>query len=159
MIKHLEATAIHAIPAEEIANGFRLLVMREFQSNAAPSAFAMIEQHLLRSPQRQNRHGLSFACAFRPEIVAWLSDYLGRPSSRDGEGRLMRNPRWPVLQWRWEDCCWPDGVATIEWFAEVVFRDEPCWRAFRQCWSRRLAGTIEGEGDPVSTIAPGAGSL
>lgn len=145
MIEHREATAIHAVPVEEIANGFRLLVMREFQSDASPSAFAMIEQHLLRSPQRQNRHGVSFACAFLPEVVAWLSDYLGRPSHRDGEGRIMRNPRWPALHWRREDRCWPDGVATIEWFAEAAFQDEPSCRAFRERWSARLAGAR----DPV----------
>lgn len=139
-MKHREATAIHAVPVEETAKGFRLLVMREFQSGAAPSAFAMIEQHLLRSPQRQNRHGLSFACALLPEVVAWLSDYLGRPSSRDGEGRLMRNPRWPTLLWSREDHNWPEGVATIEWFGEAVFQDEDSWRAFREHWRVRLAG-------------------
>ena len=99
---HQEATAIHAVAAGRMANGFRLLVLREFRSDIAPPAFALIEQHLLRSPERKNRHGVSFASTFRPEIMDWLIAELGRPSRRAADGDARRNSRWPQITWHRE---------------------------------------------------------
>src|SRR5271170_4473455 len=79
-----EATAVHAVPAQWLECGFRLLVLRELRAENEPPAFAWIEQHLLRTPQRLTRHGLFFGLAFRPEIMAWLSEHLGRPSLARG---------------------------------------------------------------------------
>jgi hypothetical protein len=135
-----EPAAIHAVAAEPLDRGFRLLVLREFPAEAEPSAYARIDQTLLRAPERQGRHGLSFATAFRPEIVAWLSDDLGRPTLHDASGRPHRNPRWPHLAWRRADRSWPDGVRTVEWFVEVEFHDAAAWARFRRRWGRRLAG-------------------
>ena len=71
-----EATAVHAVPAQWLECGFRLLILRELRTENEPPAFAWIEQHLLRTPQRLTRHGLFFGMAFRPEIMAWLSEHL-----------------------------------------------------------------------------------
>jgi hypothetical protein len=143
---HQEATAIHAIPAMANACGFRLLVLREFRQDAAPPAFALIEQRLLRTPERKNRHGLSFAAAFRPEIMDWLIAQLGRPSLHAPAGQAYRNPRWPSLTWHAEDRSWPDGLKTVEWFAEVTFADEASWAAFEARWRGRLLGESEDAG-------------
>ncbi len=86
-----EATAIHAVPAQWLDCGFRLLVMREFHTGKEPPAFAFIEQRLLRTPERLSRHGLSFASTFLPGIMAWLSHCLGCPSLRDAAGSPYGN--------------------------------------------------------------------
>ncbi|MGA7808028.1 hypothetical protein [Bradyrhizobium sp.] len=145
MDTHSHATAIRAVPAQWLDCGFRLLVMRQYHADGAPPAFALIEQRLLRTPQRFGRHGLSFANTFLPEVMAWLSDHLGRPSLHDDSRRPSRNPRWPVLRWQSEDRLWPDGMRTTEWFAEVDFRDAAAWVAFAERWHDRLRGGIAGE--------------
>ncbi len=137
---HSEATSIHALPAARTQRGFRLLVLREFRADDQPPAFASIAQQILREPQRRNRHGVSFAAAFRPEIMDWLSTNLGRPSQRDGEGTAWRNPRWPVTTWHSQERTWPDGVRTIEWSVDVTFADVATWAAFAACWQDRLDG-------------------
>jgi hypothetical protein len=90
-----EPTAIHAVPAQCLDRGFRLLILRELHTGEEPPAFAWIDQYLLRTPQRLSRHGLSFASTFLPEIMAWLTDLLGRPSLRASTGEPYRNSRWP----------------------------------------------------------------
>jgi hypothetical protein len=145
--RHQEATAIHAVPAVRTERGFRLLVLREFRAADAPPAFALIGQEILRSPERRNRHGVSFALAFRPDIMDWLIATLGRPSQREGNGDAQRNPRWPKFAWHCEDRTWPDGIATIEWYADVAFQDDAAWSAFAAHWSARLDGISEG-GEP-----------
>ena len=140
MIHDEEATAVQAVPAQRIARGFRLLVLREIRTEKAPPAFAFIEQRLLRSPDRRNRHGVSFATAFLPDVVAWLSGHFGRPSLREGEGPPHRNALWPTLQWYRESRLWTDGTNSIEWFAEIMFRDETSASAFEQRWDDRLKG-------------------
>lgn len=137
------ATAIHAVPAERLDRGFRLLVLRQYHVERAPPAFAWIDQRLLRTPPRLSRHGLFFANTFRPEIVAWLSEQLGRPSLRDATGRAHRNPRWPTMRWHSQDRSWPDGTRTIEWFVDVGFQDVASWTAFQRRWHEQLGG-IEG---------------
>jgi hypothetical protein len=141
---HQAPAAIHAVPAEPLDRGFRLLVLREFPAEAEPSAYARIEQGLLRAPERLGRHGLSFATAFRPEIVAWLSDELGRPTLHDASGRPCRNPRWPHLAWRRADRSWPGGARTVEWFVEADFHEAVAWARFQRCWGERLAGETQG---------------
>ncbi len=140
---HQEATAIYAAPAERIACGFRLLVMREFRAGDTPPAFAVIAQQILRSPERRNRHGVSFAAAFRPEIMDWLITELGRPAQRQAGAEARRNPRWPALSWHSEDCVWPDGIATIEWHVDIVFADEASCAAFETRWQGRLSAESE----------------
>lgn len=138
---HAEATAIHPVPAVLEPQGFRLLVMRELQlEEGAPPAFALMEQGLLRLPHRLNRHSLFFANTFRPEIFAWLSAELGRPSQRDGAGLARRNPRWPALAWHRAPRAWPDGAASVEWSVSVHFPEAACWSAFRTRWQARLDG-------------------
>jgi len=143
MILQEEATAIHAIPAQWLERGFRLLILRELHTDKESPAFAWVEQHMLRSPQRLSRHGLFFASTFLPEIMAWLSEYLGRPSLRDSTGRPCRNTRWPILTWHGEDRLWASGNHTIEWFVDVIFPDEASWTAFQQHWHGRLMGKTE----------------
>jgi hypothetical protein len=140
MIQHHQPTAVHPVPAQRIAGGFRLLVMREFRAESAPSAFAFMEQRLLRSPERRNRHGFSFASAFLPEVMTWLSGHLGRPSLREGAGPPYRNSLWPTLNWHCESRHWTDGTRTIEWFVEMTFRDETLASVFEQRWNDRLKG-------------------
>lgn len=141
-----EATAIHAVPARWLECGFRLLILRELRTENEPPAFAWIEQLLLRTPQRLTRHGLFFGLAFRPEIMAWLSEHLGRPSLREGTGKPYRNPLWPVSAWHGEPRPWPGGTQTIEWFVDVVFQDQASWTAFRQRWHGRLMGKVDEPG-------------
>ena len=117
-----EATAVHAVPAQWLECGFRLLILRELRTENEPPAFAWIEQHLLRTPQRLTRHGLFFGMAFRPEIMAWLSEHLGRPSLREGTGKPSRNPLWPNSGWYGEPRLWPGDIHTIEWFVDVAFK-------------------------------------
>ncbi len=138
MTSHAEATAIHALPAIRGEQGFRLLVMRELREDGMPPAFALIAQGILREPQRRNRHGVSFAATFRPEIMDWLSTQLGRPSQRDAEGTAWRNPRWPTITWHSEERTWPDGIKTVEWSVDVTFADASAWTAFAACWQDRL---------------------
>jgi hypothetical protein len=135
-----EATAIDAVPARWLDCGFRLLVLRQFHSAGAPPAFAVIEQRLLRAPQRLSRHGLSFAKTFLPEVMAWLLDQLGRPSQRAAAGPARRNPRWPALGWHGEARLWPDGTRTTEWFVDVRFQELATWTAFQAHWQQRLTG-------------------
>ena len=134
------ATAIDAVPARWLDCGFRLLVLRQFHIAGAPPAFALIEQRLLRTPQRFSRHGLAFANTFLPEVMAWLIDQLGRPSRRPAAGPARRNPRWPALGWHGEARLWPDGTRTTEWFVDVRFQDTATWTAFQAHWQRRLTG-------------------
>jgi hypothetical protein len=135
-----EAGCINAVPAQLRERGFRLLILRAFRKESEPPAFAWIEQQLFRTPERLGRHGLFFGSAFRPEIVTWLSERLGRPSVRDN-GRPRRNPRWPIVSWRGEDRLWADGAQTTEWFVDVIFNDDESWTDFRQCWRERLLET------------------
>jgi hypothetical protein len=138
---HLDANCIHAVPAQWLERGFRLLVLRELRADAAPPAFAWIGQLLLRTPERLSRHGLYFGNAFRPEIMTWLIEHLGRPSVRDSEDSpARRNPSWPGLAWHQENRDWPDGLHTTEWFVDVTFPEEAHWTAFRQHWRDRLLG-------------------
>lgn len=140
---HEEPTAIHAMPAELNDSGFRLLVVREFRSPDAPPAFALVGQYLLRTPQRLNRHGISFALTFRPEVMAALSEDLGRPSLRQDEGPARRNPRWPVLTWSSVPRLWADGTTTIEWCADAAFPEPAAWALFRARFADRLDGRLE----------------
>jgi hypothetical protein len=147
MKEHCEATAIHAVPAVAIAGGFRLVVMRELRTDSGTPAFAFIEQRLVRSPERRNRHGVSFALAFRPEIMAWLIEDLGRPAERDAQGGVRANARWPRLTWFEAHREWADGVRTVEWFADISFQDDASRCAFARVWHARLMG--EGEADEM----------
>jgi hypothetical protein len=137
---HAEATAIHAIPAQPLERGFSLLLLREYPTRERPSAFAFIDQSLMRSPERSVSHGLWFAGAFLPEIVAWLSEDLGRPTLHDAANKPHRNPRWPGQSWRSAERCWPDGVRTIEWSIEVAFDDDEGCARFQRRWGERLRG-------------------
>ncbi len=140
MHQHDEFTAIHAVPARMLERGFRLLALRQVHAPAAPPAFSVIDQHILRRPERLSRHAVFFASTFLPEIMAWLSALLGRPALHDAVGSARRNPRWPALTWHREDRSWPDGTNTTEWLVEVAFQDEASWTAFRQRWAARLEG-------------------
>ncbi len=140
---HSQATVVHAVPAEWLDRGFQLLVLRQYHVEGTPPAFAWIDQRLLRTPQRLSRHGLFFANTFLPEVVAWLSEQLGRPSLRDATGRSQRNPRWPTMRWHGKNRSWPDGTCTTEWFVDVGFQDVASWIAFQRRWQERLSG-IEG---------------
>ncbi|MFG1403252.1 hypothetical protein [Xanthobacter sediminis] len=145
---HGTPTAVHAVPAELGPSGFRLLVMREFRAPDGPPGFALLEQYLLRAPHRLNRHGIAFALTFRPEVMAGLSEAIGRPALRDDAGRVGRNPRWPQLRWCAEQRHWADGTETAEWWAKVDFPDAAGWTAFRARFACRLDG--------VSPPAPAA---
>ncbi len=138
-----DANAIHAVPAEGRPCGFRLLVLRELQAETEPPAFALIEQRLFRAPHRVTRHGLFFGRAFLPDVTAWLIREVGRPSTRDGGGGLVRNPRWPVTTWQREPRRWPGDIRTVEWFVDVDFANQRSWTAFRSRWQARLAGEVE----------------
>ena len=129
---------IRPVPAESLDAGFRLLTLREFRSENEPSGFAWIDQQIFRTPLRPSRHGVSFGHAFLPEIMAWLSERLGRPSLRAGDGGVFHNPRWPVMSWHREDRLWPGGIRTIEWSVAVTFLNETLWDMFREYWYDRL---------------------
>jgi hypothetical protein len=135
-------TAIHAVPATLGACGFRQLMIRQFNAGAVPPAFAVIDQRLMRNPQRLGRHGVSFAATFLPEIMSWLIDHLGRPSLHDASGRAFRNPRWPVVCWHDEERLWPSGAVTVEWSADVAFQDASSWMAFQTRWHHLLQPEI-----------------
>lgn len=137
---HADATAIHAVPATETENGFRLLVMRELMSAEEPSGFAVIEQRLLRAPPRTIRHGVAFALAFGPKAVAWLSLHLGKPAARDADGTVIRNADWPQLAWRRQQRVWADGTHSIEWSADIRFSDPATREAFARAFAAELAG-------------------
>jgi len=139
----LQPTAIHAMAAELRDCGFRLLMIRQFDAGAVPPAFAIIDQHLMRMPERRG-HGVLFAATFLPDVMAWLIDHLGPPSLHDASGRTHRNPRWPVVRWHDEELTWPSGAVTAEWFAEVAFQDHASWLAFRSRWQERLKGIETG---------------
>ncbi|MFG1465666.1 hypothetical protein V5F77_22545 [Xanthobacter sp. DSM 24535] len=150
------SACIHAVPAQWLAQGFRLLTLREFHAASAPPAFAWIEQQLLRAPQRLGRHGLFFANTFRPEIMAWLSLDLGRPSQHPPTGPAQRNPLWPALEWHGEERQWPDGAATREWFVDVTFPRLISWTAFQQRWRARLMAETEDVARAPDADAPHA---
>lgn len=135
-----EPTSIVAVPALLVPNGFRLLVMREFTSASAPSAFAMIEQRLLRPPTRAVRHGLAFALAFTPEAMTTLGHHLGRPSLPGPDDRRVRNPLWPRLAWHREVGRWPDETPTIEWSADILLPDDGAAADFDRWFRAELAG-------------------
>ncbi|MFG1419468.1 hypothetical protein V5F38_18710 [Xanthobacter sp. V0B-10] len=137
---HETPTAVHAVPAAAGPSGFRLLVMREFRAPDGPPGFALMEQYLLRAPHRLNRHGIAFALTFRPEVMAGLSEAIGRSAVRDEAGRAGRNPRWPHLRWHAEPRRWADGTDTVEWWAQVDFPDAAAWAAFRARFAGRLDG-------------------
>jgi hypothetical protein len=139
------ATDIRAVSVVRLDCGFRLLVLRQYHIEGAPPAFALIEQRLLRTPQRFGRHGLFFANTFLPDVTAWLSEHLGRPSLRGPTEQPQRNPRWPIMKWHAEDRAWPDGTDTTEWFVDVTFHDLSSWRAFLQRWHAQLLGEIESD--------------
>ena len=144
------AASIEAVPAEWLERGFRLLILRQFQMECEPPAFALIEQHLLRPPQRLSRHGLSFSTTFLPEIMAWLIEFLGRPTLHDADGKPCRNELWPALTWQGEDRHWQDGSCTLEWFVQVVFPEEAASAAFQRRWHHRLSGESEPQGQEQS---------
>jgi hypothetical protein len=142
---HQEVNYIHAVPAQWLERGFRLLTLRELHDETKPPAFAWIEQRLLRTPERLSRHGLFFGNAFRPEVMAWLIEHLGRPSIRDNDDSpARRNASWPELAWHREKREWPEGFRTTEWFVDVIFPVEAHWTVFQQYWRDRLLG----ENDP-----------
>ncbi|WP_238121714.1 MULTISPECIES: hypothetical protein [unclassified Xanthobacter] len=147
---HTDATAIHAVPARLRPWGFEVLVLREFRPADAPPAFARIEQHLLRAPERLNRHGVSFALALRPEIVSALTGLVGRPSQRDAADRPIRNPLWPALTWQARPYDWPDGTRTTEWWAQARFPTFAPWDALR----RQFAPALAGHGAPCPSPSP-----
>ncbi|MFG1347451.1 hypothetical protein V5F59_21370 [Xanthobacter autotrophicus DSM 431] len=137
-----ECLAVRAVAATPLPQGFRVLVMREFLSDDGPSAFAVIEQQVLRAPPRPLRHGLAFALAFRPEVVAWLSFHLGKPAARGPQGAAVRNPLWPALAWDKAPRTWPDGTRTIEWSADIRFPADAPHLAF----ARQFHGVLDGAG-------------
>jgi len=134
-----EPGCINAIPAEKTARGFRLLTLRCYHSDSAPPSFAWIDQSVFRAPNRASRHGLHFGLAFRPEVMSWLIDRIGRPSLA-GQCPPQRNPEWPTIVWRGADRRWPDDLRTTEWFAEVAFPSQDHAEAFEERWRQRLAG-------------------
>lgn len=138
----LEAGCMNPVPAQMLDCGFRLLVLRCFHKEHEPPAFAWIDQRIFRTPERFNRHGLFFGVAFRPEIMAWLIERLGRPSLRD-DGKPRRNPQWPTVIWRGAERLWPDDTQTTEWRLDVTFADETSWDAFRERWRDRLSVRVE----------------
>lgn len=135
-----DPTAVAAVPADPIPGGFRLLVMRELALDDGPPAYAVIGQALVRSPPRSIRHGVAFALAFGPEVMAWLNTALGRPAWRDAAGETQRNPRWPALQWHRAPRDWPGGTVTTEWSADILFPQEPDRTAFGLAFAEALAG-------------------
>jgi hypothetical protein len=143
-----DPTAIAAVPAEAIAGGFRLLVMRELALDDGPPAYAVIGQTLVRSPPRSIRHGVAFALAFGPEMMAWLNQAVGRPAWRDAAGETRRNPRWPSLSWHRAPRDWLGGTRTTEWSADILFPDEADRAAFALAFAEALAGR-----GPVSQTA------
>ncbi|MFG1265271.1 MULTISPECIES: hypothetical protein [Xanthobacter] len=135
-----DPTAIAAVPVIPIAGGFRLLVMRELALDEGPPAYAVIGQTLLRAPPRSIRHGVAFALAFGPEVMAWLNQALGRPAWRDASGETQRNPRWPSLQWHRAPRAWPGGTRTTEWSSDILFPDEADRAAFALAFADALGG-------------------
>ena len=134
---------INPVPAVWIPKGFRLLVLRCFHKETEPPAFAWIDQRIFRTPERLSRHGLFFGAAFRPEIMSWLIERLGRPSLAQRE-QPGRNPDWPTIAWRREGRVWPKDVQTTEWYLDVVFTTEEQSGAFRERWIERLSGRFDG---------------
>ena len=137
---HGEAVAIHAVPALALEHGFRVLVLRELAAGDGPAGFAVIEQALVRPPPRAIRHGVAFALAFRPEVVAFLSFHLGRPGERGPDDLPRRNPRWPSLSWHRAVRAWPDGAFSIEWSADILFARDDDRAAFARQFAAALAG-------------------
>ncbi|MDI4665165.1 hypothetical protein K9U40_12615, partial [Xanthobacter autotrophicus] len=140
------ALAVHAVPATALEHGFRVLVLRELAAGAGdgplagPAGFAVIAQGLVRPPPRQIRHGIAFALAFRPEVVAFLSFHLGRPGTRGPDDLPQRNPRWPTLSWHRAERAWPDGMRSIEWSADILFARDEDRAAFARQFRDALAG-------------------
>lgn len=136
---HGAPTAIHAVPAAQLDAGFRVLVMREMMVGDGPSAFAVIEQSVLRRPPRQIRHGIAFALAFQPQVMDWLTARIGRPAQRDRDA-IVRNPLWPELAWHRQARDWPDGTRTTEWSADILFAEADIREAFASCFRTLLGG-------------------
>ncbi|GLI20913.1 hypothetical protein GGQ86_001102 [Xanthobacter flavus] len=143
-----DPTAVAAVPALPIAGGFRLLVMRELVLDDGPPAYAVIGQTLVRAPPRSIRHGVAFALAFGPDMMAWLNQALGRPAWRDASGETQRNPRWPALGWHRAPRTWPGGTLTTEWSADILFPEEADRAGFALAFAEALAGR-----EPVSETA------
>ncbi len=144
---------VRAVRSHWLAQGFRLLTLREFRNGRAPASFAWIEQRILRTPQRLGRHGVFFANTFRPEVMAWLSETLGRPSLRADAATAQRNARWPAMVWHGEDRIWPDEVRTVEWFVDVTFPQPNSWTAFQHHWRARLMAEDDSLALPVGADA------
>ncbi|WP_041778064.1 hypothetical protein [Beijerinckia indica] len=143
MHEHETAGDVRAVPAQILDQGFRLLVLREFRMPDQPPSLAWIQQYILRDVHRVQRHGIFFGATFLPEIMQWLSDLLGRPSLHPGDypaSPAYKNPAWPILSWYRQDRGWADGQQTVEWFADVAFRDEASFAAFLARWLERLKG-------------------
>jgi hypothetical protein len=138
----LAAGCMNPVPAELHDRGFGLLVLRCFHKEQEPPAFAWIDQRIFRTPERFNRHGLFFGAAFRPEIMSWLIERVGRPSSREDD-KARKNPQWPTIVWRGAERLWPDGAQTTEWRLETTFADDTAWDAFRERWRDRLSGKFD----------------
>jgi hypothetical protein len=134
-----EPGCVNPVPAESTAQGFRLLALRCYHNDPAPPSFAWIDQRIFRTPDRTSRHGLHFGLAFRPEVMNWLIARIGRPSLL-GQDRPQRNPEWPTIVWGGADRRWRDDLRTTEWFAEAAFPSLDLAAAFRERWSKRLAG-------------------
>ena len=134
---------VNAVPAIARPDGFGLLVLRAFHNEPDPPAYAWIDQRIFRTPDRLTRHGMFFGVAFRPEIMSWLIERLGRPSEA-GDGKARRNPQWPITSWSSEPRHWEDDTRTTEWSVDVAFSSAETLRAFRTHWSARLAGRIDG---------------
>jgi hypothetical protein len=148
---HAVPEQIHAVPAQWLRSGFRLLILRELHTEGKPPGFAWIDQQLVRTPERLSRHGLYFGNTFRPEVMAWVIEHLGRPSVRDDDdGPARRNASWPDLAWHSEIRDWPEGLRTTEWFVDVVFPVEAHWTAFQQRWLNRLLGKSDPSPAPLA---------
>jgi hypothetical protein len=148
---HAVPEQIHAVPAQWLERGFRLLILRELHTEARPPAFAWIEQQLMRTPERLSRHGLYFGNTFRPEVMAALIEQLGRPSIRENDDSpARRNASWPDLAWHSENREWPEGFRTTEWFVDVIFPVEADWTVFQRHWLNRLLG----KNDSAPSSAP-----
>ncbi|WP_244613518.1 hypothetical protein [Methylosinus sp. Ce-a6] len=102
---------------------------------------ALIRQNILRDVHRIQRHGISFGCAFLPDIMQWLSEFLGRPSLHPPDypaSPAYRNPAWPSFQWRHENRLWDADIRTVEWHVDVIFADQASFEAFLARWRDRL---------------------
>ncbi len=144
LMHHHEVSGdVRAVPALILDRGVRLLVLREFRDLGQPPSLAWIQQSILRDVHRVQRHGIFFGCTFRPDIMQWLSELLGRPSLHPADypaSPAYRNPSWPTFSWHQENRMWDDDIQTIEWSADIVFIDQASFDAFIARWQDRLTG-------------------